>query len=67
MKDAVDDGVKSALKAAKQGRDVAEDAIDDAKRAVKRNPLEAVGIVFAAGVLVGCIASWTIEAAAAKS
>ena len=58
VKDAVDDGVKSALKTVKQSRDAAEDAIDDAKRAVKQNPLEAVGIVFVAGVLVGCLMGW---------
>ena len=53
--DAVDDGIKSALKAIKQGRDAAEDAIDDTKRAVKRNPLQAIGIFFAAGVVAGCL------------
>jgi len=58
VKDAVDDGVRSALRTVKQGRDAAEDAIEDAKKAVKRNPLEAVGIVFAAGVLIGCLAAW---------
>ena len=58
VKDAVDDGVRSALKTVKQGRDAAEDAIDDAKRVVKQNPLEAVGIVFVAGVLFGCLATW---------
>jgi len=54
--DAVDDGIKSAIKAIRQGRDAAEDAIDETKRAVKRNPLQAVGIFFAAGVVVGCVA-----------
>ena len=58
VKDAVDDGVRSALKTVKQGREAAEDAIDDAKRAVKQNPLEAVGIVFVAGVVAGCLAAW---------
>ena len=53
--DAVDDGIKTALKAIKQGRDAAEDAIDDTKRAVKRNPLQAIGIFFAAGVVTGCL------------
>ena len=53
--EAVDDGVKSAVRALKQGRDAAEDVIDDARRTVKRNPLQAVGVVFAAGVLVGCV------------
>ena len=65
VKDAVEDGVKSAVKTMRKGRDLAEDAVDaaqdtinDAKRAVKQNPLEAVGIVFAAGVLVGCLVAW---------
>ena len=31
--DAVDDGIKSAIQAIKQGRDTAEDAIDETKRA----------------------------------
>jgi len=56
--DAVDDGVRSALRTVRQGRDAAEDALDDAKRAVKQNPIEAVGIVFAAGVVAGCLAAW---------
>lgn len=56
--DAVDDGVRSALRAVRQGRNAAEDAIDDAKKAVKQNPLEAVGIVFAAGLIAGCLAAW---------
>jgi len=58
VKDAVDDGVKSALRTVRQGREMAEDKIDDAKRAVRKNPLEAVGIVFAAGVIAGCLAAW---------
>ena len=56
--DAVDDGVRSALKAVKQGRDVAGDAIHDARYAIKRNPLQAMGIVFAAGVMIGSIVTW---------
>ncbi len=55
--EAVDDGVKSAVRAIKQGRDAAEDAIDDARRTVKRNPIQSVGVVFAVGVLVGCVLS----------
>ena len=34
--EAVDDGVRSALRAAKQGREFAEDTIHDATRAIKR-------------------------------
>jgi ElaB/YqjD/DUF883 family membrane-anchored ribosome-binding protein len=56
--DAVDDGVQSAIRAVKQGRDAAGDAIHDARYAIKRNPLQAVGIVFAAGVMIGSIVTW---------
>jgi ElaB/YqjD/DUF883 family membrane-anchored ribosome-binding protein len=51
--EAVDDGVQQALRAVKQGRDVAEDAIHDAKYAIKRNPLQAMGIVLVVGVAIG--------------
>jgi ElaB/YqjD/DUF883 family membrane-anchored ribosome-binding protein len=60
--DAVNDGMRSALRAIEKGRNAAEDAIDDAihdaKKAVKQNPLEAVGIMFAAGVLIGGLLTW---------
>jgi ElaB/YqjD/DUF883 family membrane-anchored ribosome-binding protein len=60
--DAVDDGMRSALRAVEKGRNLAEDVIDDAihdaKKAVKQNPMEAVGIMFAAGVLVGGLLTW---------
>ncbi len=56
--DAVDDGVRSAVKALKQGRNAAEDAIDDARYAVKQNPFQAIGVVFAAGVVTGALAVW---------
>jgi hypothetical protein len=56
--DAVDDGVKLALRRIKQGREVADDALFDAKRAVRQNPLQSMGIVFAAGVMAGAIAAW---------
>jgi ElaB/YqjD/DUF883 family membrane-anchored ribosome-binding protein len=68
VRDAVDDGMKSAIKTMRRGReaaedaiDAAEDALDDAKRAVKQNPLEAVGIVFAVGVVVGCLTAWSMR------
>jgi ElaB/YqjD/DUF883 family membrane-anchored ribosome-binding protein len=53
--DAVEDGVQSALKAVKQGREVAEDAIHDARYAIKRNPFQAVGVVFAVGIAIGSL------------
>jgi ElaB/YqjD/DUF883 family membrane-anchored ribosome-binding protein len=53
--DAVDDGVKSALRAVKQGREAAEDVVHDTRYAIKRNPLQAAGIFLAAGVVIGSV------------
>jgi len=53
--DAVEDGFRSALRAAKQGREFAEDTIHDARHVIKRNPLQAAGIIFAAGVVIGSL------------
>jgi ElaB/YqjD/DUF883 family membrane-anchored ribosome-binding protein len=56
--EAVEDGVESAVKALKQGRHAAEDAIDDARHTIKQKPFQAMGVVFGAGVLVGGIIAW---------
>jgi ElaB/YqjD/DUF883 family membrane-anchored ribosome-binding protein len=56
--DAVEDGVRSASQAIRQGRYAAEDAIEEAKHTVKQRPLEAMGAVFAAGVLAGTLFTW---------
>jgi len=56
--EAVEDGVKTAVKAIKQGRYAAEDMIGDAKHTVRKNPFQAMGVVFAAGVLTGALVGW---------
>ncbi len=56
--DAVEDGVRSASQAIKHGRYAAEDAIEEAKHTVKQRPLQAMGTVFAAGVLAGTFLTW---------
>ena len=56
--DAVEEGVESALRAIKQGRYAAEDAIHDTRYAVRRNPFQAMGVVFGAGVVIGGLVSW---------
>jgi ElaB/YqjD/DUF883 family membrane-anchored ribosome-binding protein len=56
--DAVEEGVESAVKALKQSRDVAGDAIYEARRTVKQKPFQAMGVVFAAGVLTGSLVAW---------
>ena len=59
VRDAVEDGVESAMRAVEQGRDAAENAIVDARRAIKRNPMQAAGIIFAAGIVMGTLLTWT--------
>ena len=56
--EAVEDGVQTAVKALKQGRNAAEDVISDARHTVKQRPLQAIGVVFAAGVLAGSLIGW---------
>jgi len=56
--DAVEVGVRSASQAIKHGRYAAEDAIEEAKHTVKQRPLQAMGTVFAAGVLAGTFLTW---------
>jgi hypothetical protein len=53
--EAVDEGVQSALRAVKQGRDFAGDALYDARYAIKRRPLQAMGIILVAGVAIGSL------------
>jgi ElaB/YqjD/DUF883 family membrane-anchored ribosome-binding protein len=55
ISDAVSDGFQSAVSAMRQGRQAAEDAIDDATYAVKQNPLQSVALAFGAGVMVGAL------------
>ncbi|HEY3624736.1 MAG TPA: hypothetical protein VGL00_00575 [Terracidiphilus sp.] len=56
--EAVEDGVKTAMKTIKQGRYAAEDMIGDARHTVKQRPFQAMGVVFAAGVLTGALVGW---------
>lgn len=58
VSEAVEDGVKTALKAIKQGRYAAEDMLGEARHTVKQRPFQAVGVVFAAGVLTGTLLGW---------
>jgi len=56
--DAVEDGVRSASRAIRHGRYAAEDVIDQAEHKVKQRPLQAMGMAFAAGILVGGFLGW---------
>lgn len=56
--EAVEDGVKSAVKTIKQGRHAVEDVLDDARHTVKQRPFESMGVVLAAGILTGAFLTW---------
>ena len=51
--DVVKDGVRTANQQIRRGRYAAEDMFEEARHTVKRRPVEAVALMFAAGVLVG--------------
>lgn len=53
VSDALEDGVASARRSIRQGADAASELIDDTKKRVKRYPVEAVAITFAAGIAAG--------------
>jgi ElaB/YqjD/DUF883 family membrane-anchored ribosome-binding protein len=59
--DAIEDGVASARRAAKQGGHAATEFLDDTKRRVKQHPIESVLVTFAAGVTTGAVIGWAIR------
>ncbi len=58
LTDAVEEGIESAVKTMKHGRDAAEDALYEARRAVKQRPFQSMGVVFAAGIFAGSLVGW---------
>ena len=51
--ESVNDGMKTARGAVKDGRDAVEDFIDDTARSVKRSPIQSVLISLLVGLSVG--------------
>lgn len=51
--DALEDGVASAKRAAKQSSDAAAELLHDTKKRVRSHPVESVAVTFAAGVAAG--------------
>jgi len=49
----IEDGMKTARRAVKQGYRAAEDFADGATRRIKRDPLRTLSLCFAAGVAAG--------------
>jgi ElaB/YqjD/DUF883 family membrane-anchored ribosome-binding protein len=55
--DALEDGVGAARRTAKHGTYVAAEFLDDAKKRVRRHPIETVVATFAAGTAAGAVIS----------
>lgn len=58
LKGAAEDVVRSANRAIKRSRYVAEDLLDDTRHRVKQRPMECVGVAFGVGVLAGTLIAW---------
>ena len=54
----VDSAYDEVSRSMKRARHVAEDAIDDSRREIKRRPLTAVGSALAAGIFIGFAIGW---------
>ena len=51
----MEEGLDSARRAYKRGREAAEEAIDDTQKLIKRRPFESVGTSLAIGFIAGAI------------
>lgn len=58
VRDTMEDSVRSASRAIRHGRYAAEDLIDQVEHKVKQRPFQAIGTVFAAGLVVGGLVTW---------
>ena len=54
----VDSAYEEVSRSMKRARDVAEDAIDESRRQIKRSPFTAVGSALAAGLFIGFTIGW---------
>jgi ElaB/YqjD/DUF883 family membrane-anchored ribosome-binding protein len=59
--DALENGLASARRAAKQGGYVVTEFFDNTKRSVKRHPIEATAVTFAAGIAAGILIGWKMK------
>jgi hypothetical protein len=59
--DALEDGVEVARRVAKQGRDAAEEFLNDTTQPIQRHPVLTVATTFAAGVAAGTLIGWMLK------
>jgi len=56
--DAVEDGLRAARRTFKEGREFAEETMDEAVHTVKKYPLETVAVTFGAALVTGALLGW---------
>lgn len=59
--DAIEDGVGVVKRAAKQGRDAAEEFLDDTTRRIERHLILTVATTFAVGLVTGTLIGWMMK------
>lgn len=59
--DAVKDTVRSVRRTIRHGRDVAEDAIDQTQREIKRRPFQSIALAFLAGAVSAGVTVWALS------
>ncbi|MDH4066105.1 MAG: hypothetical protein OEW19_17020 [Acidobacteriota bacterium] len=57
--DVLEDGLHTAKRTYKRRVHELEDLRDQAETSVRRNPLAAIGVTFAAGLLMGVVIGWS--------
>ncbi|NOT61873.1 MAG: hypothetical protein HOP19_16790 [Acidobacteria bacterium] len=57
---AVDDGIRAAKRAAKNGRHAAVDLLDETAYRIKHDPLRSVALGFGAGIGLGAMLGWLV-------
>jgi ElaB/YqjD/DUF883 family membrane-anchored ribosome-binding protein len=60
--EAIDEGVHAAKRSLRAAQHRAEDAAEDAATCVRKQPLTAVSVAFAAGVAIGVAGGWLAAA-----
>lgn len=61
ISDGVEDGLRAARRTIKQGREVAEEAFDEAAHTVKKYPLQMVAVTFGVAVVAGALLGWLVS------
>ena len=61
ISDVVEEGVDTAARKVKQGREAAEEFMEDAAHTVRRNPLQSVALTFGVAFGMGVMVGWLLR------